>query len=274
MISKIYTYLRTLSIDVALGATAMAYLVARHFQAELPIHYFIIVGLSVWLTYTLDHLMDAKKIRTEANTFRHKFHQTHFTQLMNVWSALLPVTVTYAFYTLPLTVISAGLLITVASGTYLLIVKYFGHRRVLFVQKELYIALIYTSGISFGPLCLQQSLAWSSATLLAIIFLLALTNLLVFSYYENFSDQLDKHTSFVQIFGVKYSQRLISFLLILNTIFIGYFLTNFSVLSILLFAMHSCLVFVCAFPTVFRKSERYRVLGDMIFLFPYVLCLI
>jgi len=72
------------------------------------------------------------------------------------------------------------------------------------VQKEFLVASIYTIGI-FTPQLSLDHLGINPEEMLLIcqFFLMALANLLEFSYFESSIDKIDEHKSFVQFAGLR-----------------------------------------------------------------------
>ena len=77
----IYKYIQALSLDVSFGATIMSAFIAHFLGVQVGMNIYISLFIAVWLIYTIDHLIDAKRIKSEAQSFRHKFHQKHFKPL-------------------------------------------------------------------------------------------------------------------------------------------------------------------------------------------------
>src|SRR6187431_1308602 len=72
-----YRFINLLSIDVALGAVCSALFFARLLSVRILPFGLITLGLSVWIIYSVDHLLDARKLKSKASTMRHRFHQEH-----------------------------------------------------------------------------------------------------------------------------------------------------------------------------------------------------
>ena len=77
-IISVYRLLNILSIDVAAGAVICALFFARLFEVQIKPYGLISLGLTVWIIYTADHLLDGIKTHHRAATKRHQFHQYHF----------------------------------------------------------------------------------------------------------------------------------------------------------------------------------------------------
>ena len=78
---KFYRFVNILSIDVALGSVCCAAWFAEILNATLKPYALVSLGLTVWIIYTADHLLDARKIHAPASTERHRYHQENFTLL-------------------------------------------------------------------------------------------------------------------------------------------------------------------------------------------------
>src|SRR6478752_4226225 len=83
-IARFYRYCNYLSLDVACGAMVCASFFARILHVQLRPYGLASLGLTVWIIYTADHLMDAHKLTREASSQRHRFHQQNFRVLVIV----------------------------------------------------------------------------------------------------------------------------------------------------------------------------------------------
>src|SRR6187402_2077625 len=81
-LSAFYRTINLLSIDVAAGAVCSSLLFAEILKVHILSYGLASLGLSVWIIYTADDLLDARKIKTPAATERHRFHQRHFNLLL------------------------------------------------------------------------------------------------------------------------------------------------------------------------------------------------
>jgi len=274
--NKLYTYFQLLSLDVALGAAAMSLLFTHCISVSIYWENYLYLGLSVWLIYTLDHLMDVHKLGHTASTPRHRFHQTHFGLIFNCWLIIFIAVLSSALLVLPTKVITTGLTLSLLVAIHILLVTFFGHRLSFFIQKEFVIALIYTIGVSFAPIVLFQN-EWQLHYTLTVInvFILALINLLTFSLFEKKHDQWDSKTSFARYFGAKITKRSLACLFaILFCIAIYNFYTlpaSRWVLQLVLNGMGFSLLLIFLKKSYFQSNERYRVLGDLVFMYPFAL---
>lgn len=212
---KVYFYFRILSLDIVFGAGAMLYFFA-YSQAVYPsFYYYFSLGMAVWLIYTLDHLLDAYRIPHVAHTPRHRFHQKYFYPLGAIWGVGFIAALLATFHYLSPNTLYYGI------GVSLLVALHFALglveqlQNALFFQKETRIALVYTLGVSVAPFSLGGFVLDTQWLLLGgQVFLLALVNLLIISWYELESDEQDQHVSMVRSLGKKKIKKIMQGLLV------------------------------------------------------------
>lgn len=264
---------QAISLDVVLGSGLMSLVIAKYYQVHLPAVVVLCLMIAVWIIYTYDHLSDARKIIGSASTFRHRFHQQHYHALKVGLCGIIFLGLVMVFM-LPSVVIlwGIGCVCVVSCYFFLLRLKFFW-------PKELLIAVCYTFGIFLGPLSLSQSsLAFSQLMLLPEILLLALANLILFSYFDCETDKQDGHYSLAIHLGMAATRRLVMGLLVAGLIIslIMFFEAGNPAgqyMQILIFCMNGVLLLVLLKQEQFRKHEMYRLLGDGIFYIPALLLL-
>ena len=267
-IGKVYRLAQFLSLDVVLGALITSLMAAKLLACPLPLAWWIGFPLSVWIFYTADHLMDAYRLGGQAHTDRHLFHYTYF-RALSILVCLGALFLLWAILLAPLSLFLLGLVIGSLGFLHLLLAYLFRNVISKWVQKELGVALIYTTGVWGGP----AALTWENIPnkywgLSLLFFLLALCNLLIFSYQELPTDIQDGHTSLGRALGHKATFHVVSILLI--SIWIGgmgqmyYFELDKSWLwafSISL-GIGSIFASIHLFPSWFHVHDRYRIWGD------------
>jgi len=137
------------------------------------------------------------------------------------------------------------------------------------VFKELFIAACYTLGVSLVPLFQSWPIELNNWLFLLVIFLLALSNLLLFSVREVQNDLKDKNPSAIRFMGIHSLKRILQVLLwsqIMLSLYL--FLADNVIHGLLLLIMSGLMACLYYFPKPFSKDEAYRVLGDGIFLVP------
>jgi hypothetical protein len=257
---KVYRYLNLLSVDVALGAVCCALFFAKILHVHILPYGLLSLALTVWIIYTADHLLDARKIKTKASTERHAFHQQHYNPLIKTLILALLLNGVLLFF-IREQVLAGGIVLASGVGMYLLVHRY------MHVLKEAVIAVFYTMGILLPSITVTSvpftDLPW---TVIIQFLLLALSNLLVFSWFDYEKDVRDNTSSFVTNIGKRKTSVCIWLLVLLICV-----LTSFSTLlpaSLLLVTM--VVWFACIFscPGWFAEKDRFRLMGDAVFMLP------
>lgn len=273
-IKKVYRWMQALSLDVVLGSGLLSLAIAKYYQVTLP--FSVAAGLmtAVWAIYTFDHLLDAKKVDKKASTFRHRYHQQHYKalQIVLLGTILTGIAVTFV---LPPVVIKWGIIFAGCVAVYFLFLKLFPS----FWYKEMLVALCYTIGVFLGPLSLSQApLNIFQLLLILQVFLLALANLVTFSYFDYRTDQEDGHYSLAIHFGLARTRKIALSLIVLGLtlcgpIFLTAKLTITQEVQLLVFIMNLLFLILIIKEKNFQRNDLYRIVGDGIFFIPALLLL-
>lgn len=255
-----------LSFDVAAGTVICASFFAHVMNAKILLQGLISLGLTVWIIYTADHLLDARKLKQEASTERHRFHQQHFKSLLLLLIVVTLIDISQIYF-LRRIVFIGGLFLTFLVGIYFLV-----QQRVPFL-KELLGTLLYTGGVLLIPWSVSNQLSFPILLLIIQFGITAWINLLLFSMIDQPRDEKDKHGSFATAFGLKVTQGVLLFLFSVATTlaaiqFIMFSLNRITILVLFLMDMFLLLIFFKR--DYFEKEDRYRLLGDAVFLLPIV----
>lgn len=260
---RIYRWLNLTSVDVSAGAVICAAFFGKVIDIKISSNVFAGLGLTVWIIYTTDHLLDSKKIKRIASTLRHQFFQRHF----HVFTILLIIALlidSIVVIGLPKPLLLAGVYLIFPIAAYLLLQRY------LSPFKELFGAVLYALGVMLPAIVLGKTEFDISHFALAVQFLLvAWMNLLLFSFFDKERDQLDNHVSFTTRFGEGKTRLLIIVIFIVNcgltlfqavyqNLFPGIIVQTMSVALLMMLVMHGR----------FDKDERFRLLGDAVFFLP------
>jgi hypothetical protein len=266
-IVRLYGIFNTLSLDIVAGAVASALFFARIFEVHIRPYGFVSLALTVWIIYTVDHLRDAKRIRHQASTERHRFHQRNFRALIYcVAIAWVLDLLTIVF--IRTKIIEWGVILFGIVALYLV-----GERSLRFA-KELFIACLYSCGVLLPSLALTEMRMDTSHYLLIIQFgIVAWINLLMFSWFDHTFDQQDNQYSFVTIFGKSATQFFLTGLVAINfcvaILQISLYGLTLPVLIVLL--MNTTLLMIFLFRNRLAKNDLYRFAGDGVFFFPILL---
>lgn len=260
---RIYRVLNLLSIDVALGAVAGALFFARVFSVHVMPQGFLALGLTVWCIYTADHLLDAWTIKHTASTARHRLHQEKF-QLMFVLLIIALVVDICLALMVRTQILQAGLILGLISGIYLLL------SRKLLVFKELVASILYTAGVLLPVWAIYSGdVPGRQIVVVAEFAAIVFINILLFALLSHSEDVEDRQPSIVIRLGRRFTTSLLVFMFALVFALVGMNIgrDNWFQQSIIL-VMNTMLLLIFLFPNYFRQHDRFRLLGDAVFLFP------
>lgn len=277
VVRQFYGMIQLLSLDVVAGAIGSGIMVSVLCGYKITPHFLAILGIAVWLIYTLDHLLDARRLGEAASTPRHQFHHRFFNHVVFAWIILAIAGGILVLWKMKMSAIWFGLVMGGFTIAHLGLVKLVGDRTSPFLIKEMGVAMVYAGGVWGLPVL--DTGKWGEPFIyvsFAQFLLLALINLLLFSYFEYETDEQDKHTSFVRAIGKRAARNFIGFLLLILPIselvilpfdtFNGH-LDTVGIIHILMWAV---LAGLWLFPNWFMRYERYRGWGDGAFLIPFL----
>lgn len=166
-----------------------------------------------------------------------------------------------------------GVLLAVGVGFYFWVLnRFFRDNKAQWV-KEPTTAICYTLAVVGTALVSKSSINLSAWILGILFFLVALQNLLIFSHFEYL--QSTDNENLVRTIGVNTSKRLIHGITFVNVFIVVLFFVNgteyvnyFAGIELL---MTIGLSFLITVPQWALKSNRYRWLGDGVFLLPALL---
>jgi len=261
-----YRFLNLISIDVACGAMVGALFFAQIFQVHLLIYGICSLGITVWIIYTTDHLLDVRRLSREASTRRHQFHQKYF----GLMSALLVVAILIDFYMifhLRKAVFSWGI------GLAIFVFFYLVFQRWMSPFKEIVAASLYSFGVFLPALSLQTgSVTIQNITLMILFGITALINLLLFSMFDKEKDANHAQQSFIILLGDRSTNVVVTCLFGIQVL-LGCYLclvTSYRIETVVMLTMNMVLAILFSFRDRFKMNDDYRLFGDVIFLFPLI----
>ena len=260
---SLFHYINALSIDVAVGAISSALFFSKLLDVKILPAGLLSLGLTVWIIYSIDHLLDARKITHEASTFRHRFYQKHF-RTMLVVSIFAAIVDAIAVIWIRKPVFIGGIFLFCGVMAYLLMNRFWK------IPKEVIIALLYTLGVLLPSLAITSvDMRHWPIVLMVQFFSTALTNLVLFAWFDRDHDRHDHGSSFVMQFGERKSTIFIWGLLLFN-ISLTIIARPFSG-ALILFAMNLILCALFYWQNAFARDERFRIFGDAIFVLPLLI---
>ena len=272
--------LSILSIDVVIGSLFCGVLVVKLLRIDLGFSWWFVLPISVWIIYTLDHIIDGYKLKENVHTSRHYFHFQYFKPLIYILLIVAVINLILVLFFLEKQIVIFGVIAAFITGLYLFGVYVFRKKRSWFFQKELFVAIVYTIGIWGGPASLIAfNLLPFQWLCLIVFFILVFTDLLIFSLYESEADRLDGHNTLALNLGKKGIEKLI-FINIVLVFLISIALIIFSQDQIVLVSakifmiMGFTLACLIVFQNKLSKNSLYRYLGELVFWLPGIALLV
>lgn len=274
-LTSVWRHLNLLSLDVVFGAMAGMLFFADLVDVSLPFVLYVVLGLAVWGIYTLDHLIDAKKIAHLASSERHRFHQKYFT-VLNIILAIVVIAglamVIYLeklrFILLPGIVFAGGMLLWMG------LLQFFENKFAWL--KEVSTAVFYVLGISLAPFfsLFPNEVPNEFYFILLGYVLLASINLYMLSYIDEKSDAKDELGSALQLISKIALGR---FILLLSTGTVIYLVAVF-ILVPSYYRIHSSILLIVVLFHVLefykKNDQNIRKKLEASFLLPLVLLIL
>jgi 4-hydroxybenzoate polyprenyltransferase len=260
---RLYQIVNILSLDVAVGAMICAAFFADLFTVTILPQGFASLGLAVWLIYTVDHLLDARKLKDKASTMRHQFHHIHFKLLIALVIIAICIEMILIFF-LRAQIFRSGVVLAAMVVVYILLNRWIKY------AKEIAAAAIYCLGVWLPVFSLKPDLMDFKNVVLMLPFgLIVLTNLILFSWMDYEKDCRDQQQSMITLIGKKQGTFIIIALFIaLIVIFVFAFKFFPGDVVFIYGLMALALIFIFFKQKYFHENDRFRYLGDLIFLFP------
>ncbi|MFY0599202.1 MAG: hypothetical protein JXR03_05990 [Cyclobacteriaceae bacterium] len=268
MLAEGYKYFRWLSLDIVLGAIIFLAFLGSYYDTSFSFSIYFSLASAIWLIYTTDHLIDSAKA---ADSARRKFHKDNFKGLVFIGGVVLLLALVNVYF-LPHDIIKNGAILSSMCIGYLLLVYFI---RALWF-KEILVAFGYGAGVFLVPVTENGAITALDLIFLLQLVLIALINLLVFSYYDMEEDSKVGFSSIAKQVGAKKARLLINSLILLSLIASAFILlTTEAALSFEVVYLSMTIILAVTFwmPYYFRVKERYRALGDAVFYMPLIFLL-
>lgn len=258
MIGRVYRFAQVLSLDIVIGVVILLRFFCAQSKIDAGWQVSALLGIAVWLIYTVDHLRDAERASSSVRE-RYLFHRINDKVLKKAILVVLFLAFFLLFF-IPTIIFLGGLVLAILSIFYLFI----QHKLSSFFLKELYVSIIYTLGILLVPTLLSGSFQISN---FIFLFLLTFINLTIFSWYEREEDMKDGFQSIATQLSNRKLETMLGLLLS-----IGLGLSVMVCNEVHFFFGIGFLIYssIYLFPQFFRRHQLYRTLGDGVFLLPII----
>jgi 4-hydroxybenzoate polyprenyltransferase len=233
--------------------------------------------MTVWLIYTLDHLLDARILQKGSPKFSYRWHWENRKILWPMLLAGVIATIVMSLLLLPFRILVFGGIVGGGVGGYILIHRGMPCVRRRYVFKEGWISLIYTSGVWGVPLIYHGKIPEFTVLLAILIYLmLVLINVLIYSYHEVGADLHLSQETLATVAGLETTRHLLRLLVlsVLILIMAAFFVLDDAGLYpvfLILLGMTAVLGMIIYLPRFFNLPERYGILADAVFLLPGLL---
>ena len=189
-----------MSLDIVAGALVSSLYFFRLTKVRPSFLYWPLLALVVWLIYLSDHLADSLSSLNRLNN-RLQFFRTN-RKLVLTLLGLTVVSIAILLFFVPADYFLFGIPGGVLVILYVFLNQIQARKNVYFFPREIIIALFYTYGICGLPLLLSVGELKMPLLFALVYFLLILTNVLIYSWFEYGSD-VENH---VQTFAVKFGR--------------------------------------------------------------------
>jgi hypothetical protein len=251
-------------LDVASGAIISSLFFAKIYGTSPSFISLLSLGLTVWLIYTADRLLDVWDAKGEVSTERHQFHKKYQNALVRCLVFIAIIDAGLIFF-MPILIIKRGLFLSI------MVIGYVFLRRNLYIFKEFSVAVLYTAGVIL-PAMPPTPIKLNGYLPILQFFLIALLNLIIFSWYEKDRDLYDKQESI----ATQIDEQIIRSILLV--MFFAAFVISGSIIlldkayyvSLVLSVMTATHLLIFLRRKLFERNYLYRMAGDAAFLFPII----
>ena len=214
MFKKLLQYYQifcNLSLDVVIGVICCMLPLPLVFHVTLPCNWYITLPLGTWLIYLADHVVDVTRKKQDYPSPRHQYIKQHLKLIIGLLisiSVVIAWQVLHPFSTLLFTV---GCILASLVVLHLLIVRINPTRQSWYNNKELAIAILYSSGIYAAPVVMKyqhHENVLIPCCCMLLLALIAFLNLLMVSIIERSWDEEMDNASLVRVLGFRQSVRL------------------------------------------------------------------
>lgn len=254
------------SIWVVFGTLSTFIFYSRIFTSTSNYYTAVVLTICMWIIYSLDHIIDALKLKENAITYRHQVHYRNRRTILII-AAVLSVIACYLVYDqLPVEYIPIGIVLAAFTGMHFLINQLVSRElKSKVFLKEFFIAFVVTLGFVYLPL--SNSVAKHNLLLFTTVFCINSANLLMFSYYDRDIDNQQNFLSASHIYGAR-KTKLLVYLFLLVSIVLTIVVKAPLVVKFLLILQSISLGLLLYHESTFEKNGLYRFWGDFIYVIP------
>ncbi len=263
---RIFQFIHWLSLDVVAGCLVLLSFYGRQYGVDLPVSVYFALGSTVWLIYSIDHLIDTKNL-VEPSLKRHQLFRSYRKSLI-AFVIIVSLTALGNLIFLPPHIIIPGFSIAALCLFYLLYNGVLGRIGL----KEIVIAILFGIAVMIYPIVSTPVLTMVDLLLIIQLIFLAYLNLVLISLIESENDRMDNFDSIIQKLSLVKAKRLwflvFSILIISSTGMILY--GHFIPVQLFLLMSSTVLIILLLLRTNGYKGP-YHFIADSIFFIPLIL---
>jgi 4-hydroxybenzoate polyprenyltransferase len=272
-VRQVIQLIQNLSLHIVAGVCISAIFIGDIFQIEIESPALTVLGVSVWLIYTLDHLIDVND-KEQFLSQRHQFHKDNYNTFI-IFLPWISILLLYNIFKLPLITIIAGGILVGLIGVYFFTFKVYSKR--ITSYKEIFIAIGFSTGIFLASIHHYSSINFLTFGFYLQFLLLAYLNVLIISFVDYNMDKEEGFSSIGSRKDKEFISKLVSkFFIIL--FFVSVILIFFSFPSVLpsftMLLMVFSLFLIFKFGIEKLSAEQVHFLADAVFLLPVIYFLI
>ncbi|MEN8247805.1 MAG: hypothetical protein ABFS32_02645 [Bacteroidota bacterium] len=267
---RIFSIVIWLNIDTAIGASITSMFIAQYLEVNIQLPALVALIITILLIYNFDHLIDANRSGEKSLNDRNRFYKDNKNALIGYEIILLVLLLAVSWY-IPFEILLRGAILALFTALYFLLLFILLPQQ--FVFKELITAIVFMLGLFLIPVMELSEIINNRFLLLVVqIFLLALVNTFVISWYEYESDKQDAQPSIAIVVGKKavYILSILGLILYLVTLFYSFIIGIYWIHIITLELMGSILFLSLVLNRYLVKNQAYRMVVDSIFIIPVI----
>lgn len=241
--------------------------------------WWIILPITVWWIYIADHLVDGFRLKEKTQNSRHLFFYQNRKKLIVVLFIVSMVDLVLIWLYLPFRLILFGGIIGAFVLLYLAAVHFSKTKKYIIFPKELFVAFLYTIGIWGAPILLANDLPKNILPFLGF-FMVTLSNLFIYSFFEKDQDVKDGQITLFVSFGEKKALRIIFSWILFSILYTIVVLIGSRFDSEIFFSMMIFQIMLIAQAYLLHRASwfainnRFRWLNEGIFLLPSLMILL
>jgi len=267
-IYQLFFWVHRLSIDIALGATAVLFGLSQALLLPIPWYFYVLLFNGTFIVYWIDHIQDSAKSLLVQPGARHAIFKEQRSLFVFLILIIFAVNAALSYLYLEITIILWAMALVLSLLAYLRFHR--SLKRIFILEKEILIGLLYTLSTGFTPLVYFKSaylLDWVVLSLLLLgVFLCTLQNLFSIARIEQELDSLSHTKNICHRFGSSRLKNLQDLMLLLQLACLALLYLLFSYPHLMQFCLILLLVSVIqyALPFWFKQSQTmaYRWIGD------------